>query len=68
MQDRAFGRGDRRRIKHEISGGGDEQRSQGRDVGRLKTVIEIAYMGIDPNSKVCVVRAKRRMILMIDLC
>ncbi len=35
---------------------------------KLKAVIEIAYMGIDPNGKVCVVRVKRRMILMMNLC
>ena len=35
---------------------------------RLKTVIETAYIGIDPNSKVCVVGVKRRMILTMNLC
>ena len=36
---------------------------------RLKTVIEIACMRIDPNGKVCVVGVKLRMIsLTMNLC
>lgn len=34
----------------------------------LKMIIEIAYMGINSNGKVCVVGVKRRIILMNNLC
>ena len=35
---------------------------------RLKTVLETAYIEIDPNGKVCVVGVKHRMILTMNLC
>ena len=52
-----------------LAGEGVDNLLKGGTLVRLKTVIGIAYMGIDPNDKVCIVGVKHKIVfLAMNLC